>query len=115
MHVALIGATGLVGSKLLDEMLARGHVVTGIVRDVGNVTLVENLKAVSCDILDTPTLAGAIHGHDCVVGAFSGKAESDPYESYIAGFRSVVKATKLAGVVLESWSRGCFPGLLCSH
>ncbi len=34
MKIALIGVTGRVGSRLLDEMLRRGHEVTGIARHV---------------------------------------------------------------------------------
>lgn len=33
MKIALIGATGFVGSKLVGEALARGHQVTAISRD----------------------------------------------------------------------------------
>ena len=33
MHIALYGATGLAGSRILTELLARGHRVTAIVRD----------------------------------------------------------------------------------
>ncbi len=33
MHVALIGATGNAGSRILTELLQRGHSVTAIVRD----------------------------------------------------------------------------------
>ena len=33
MRVALIGATGFVGSQILTEALNRGHEVTAIVRD----------------------------------------------------------------------------------
>jgi len=33
MKVALLGATGFVGSALLKEALERGHVVTAIVPD----------------------------------------------------------------------------------
>ena len=36
MKVALLGATGFVGSALLEEALDRGHVVTAIVRHPEN-------------------------------------------------------------------------------
>ena len=36
MKIALIGATGFVGSALLQEALGRGHEVTAIVRDPEN-------------------------------------------------------------------------------
>jgi putative NADH-flavin reductase len=34
MKVALIGATGFVGSQVLKELVSRGHQVTAIARDV---------------------------------------------------------------------------------
>ena len=37
MKIALIGATGFVGSAILQEALQRGHEVTAIVRDELNV------------------------------------------------------------------------------
>src|ERR1700722_1806004 len=33
MRVALTGATGFIGSHVLDELLGRGHEVTALVRD----------------------------------------------------------------------------------
>ncbi|MCD0505521.1 NAD-dependent epimerase/dehydratase family protein, partial [Bordetella petrii] len=33
MNIALIGITGRVGSRVADELLRRGHRVTGIARD----------------------------------------------------------------------------------
>src|SRR5258708_33203627 len=33
MNIALVGATGNIGSRILDEALNRGHQVTGITRD----------------------------------------------------------------------------------
>ena len=37
MKIALIGATGFVGSAILQEALNRGHEVTAIVRESGKV------------------------------------------------------------------------------
>jgi uncharacterized protein len=33
MHVVLIGASGMIGSRILKELTARGHRVTAVVRD----------------------------------------------------------------------------------
>jgi hypothetical protein len=38
MHIALIGASGQVGTRLLAELLRRGHRVTGIARDIRGLT-----------------------------------------------------------------------------
>ncbi|MCL4774999.1 MAG: NAD(P)-dependent oxidoreductase [Burkholderiaceae bacterium] len=98
MRVALIGATGLVGSKILEELLFRNHVVTAIVRDTNKVPSGPGVNSLRCDIMDTPALTRAIRGHECVIGAFSGKGQPDVYEGYLAAFRSVVEATRQAGV-----------------
>ena len=47
MKVALIGATGNVGSRLLRELLSRGHHVTAIVRAPNKVPSVPNVTAVA--------------------------------------------------------------------
>ena len=33
MNIVLIGATGAIGSRILDEALRRGHMVTAVTRD----------------------------------------------------------------------------------
>lgn len=45
MKVALLGATGFVGSALLKEALDRGHVVTAIVRHPEKLEKCEGLTA----------------------------------------------------------------------
>ena len=37
MNVVLLGVSGRVGSRVLSELLQRGHKVTGIARDTGKV------------------------------------------------------------------------------
>jgi putative NADH-flavin reductase len=46
MKIAIIGATGFVGSKLVNEALNRGLEVTAIARKIENIT-VENVSKVS--------------------------------------------------------------------
>ncbi|WP_257873112.1 NAD(P)-dependent oxidoreductase [Hymenobacter sp. J193] len=51
MKIALIGATGFVGSKLLTEALNRGHQVTALVRDPTRLTTRHaNLTVVTGDV-----------------------------------------------------------------
>jgi len=71
MKVALLGATGFVGSAILSEALDRGHKVTAIVRDVGKLPARDGLVAKSCDIFETAQLAALLRGHDAVISAFN--------------------------------------------
>ena len=57
MNVALLGATGLVGSALVKEALGRGHLVTAIVRHPKKFEKREGLTAKAGDVYDTTSLA----------------------------------------------------------
>lgn len=64
--IAIIGATGKVGSQLLAEALRRGHTVTGIARNVSSLEGREGVIGRSVDVLDAGALAEAVAGHDAV-------------------------------------------------
>jgi putative NADH-flavin reductase len=62
MKVALIGASGNVGSRILAELLSRGHEVTGIVRHPEKLSPREGLTAKRSDINDEAGLAKLLAG-----------------------------------------------------
>jgi hypothetical protein len=64
--IAIIGATGKVGSQLLAEALRRGHTVSGIARNVTSLEGREGVIGRSVDVLDAGALAEAVAGHDAV-------------------------------------------------
>jgi putative NADH-flavin reductase len=63
MKVALLGATGFVGSALLKEALDRGHAVTAIVRHPEKLEKRDGLTAKAGDVYDTASLATLIRGN----------------------------------------------------
>lgn len=69
MKVALIGATGNVGSRILDELLLRGHQVTAVARHPEKVPAKANLTATVGDEDDPEALAKVLRGHDAVIRA----------------------------------------------
>lgn len=71
MKIALIGVTGRVGSRLLAELLRRGHKVTGIARHPEKLAPRVNLVVKACDVADEAGLAAAVSGHDAVISAFN--------------------------------------------
>lgn len=77
MNIAVIGASGRVGSRVVTEALARGHLVTAITRDSNAGTPRANLVAVHADAGNVAELAGAIAGNDAVVSALR-YIDSDP-------------------------------------
>jgi putative NADH-flavin reductase len=98
MNIALIGASGFIGSALLDEALARNHAVTALVSHPEKLAARANLTAVATDVLDEARLAARLRGHDAVISAFSGHAQGDILGYYMKGIRSIIAATKAAAV-----------------
>ena len=69
MKVALIGASGRVGSRILAELLHRHHEVTGIVRHVEKLASQAGLTLKQGDVNDESSIAEILKGHDAVVSA----------------------------------------------
>jgi uncharacterized protein len=67
MRIALIGATGNVGSKIINEALSRQHQVTGIARHVDKLKGRSGVTAKQADLADEKSIAEAIRGHDAVI------------------------------------------------
>ena len=69
MHIALIGPGGNVGSRILIELLNRGHDVTGICRSPDRVQPRPRLVLTKADATSESSLRGVIGGHDALISA----------------------------------------------
>jgi putative NADH-flavin reductase len=99
MHIALIGATGFVGTAVLDQLLARGHTVTAVVRDPARLPAHPQLKAIACDVTDEARLAAALGKHDAVISAFNPGWDAPAlYQDFMAGSAAIVRAVEASGV-----------------
>lgn len=100
MKVALIGATGFVGSHLLEELLRRDYDVTAIARSVNKVLVKEGKPhVVAVDVMDVKALANAIKGNDIVLSAFNpGWSNPNIYDDFIKGSEAIQQAVKEAEV-----------------
>jgi putative NADH-flavin reductase len=67
--IALLGATGNIGSRILDEALARGHKVTAITRDPRKLSARDGMTIRAGSTTDAPVLAATLKGHDAVVAS----------------------------------------------
>ncbi|MFF9179554.1 MULTISPECIES: NAD(P)-dependent oxidoreductase [Streptomyces] len=95
--IAVFGANGTIGSRIVDEALRRGHQVTAVVRDPAKLTKSDpNLTVVTGDVLDPASVAEVAKAQDVVVSAVGGGdgpghiATIRPAaESLVAGVRSL--------------------------
>lgn len=65
--IALLGATGNIGARVLDEALSRGHRVTGTTRRADGLPARERLTTAVADTKDTAALAKVLGGHDAII------------------------------------------------
>lgn len=98
MKIALIGASGFVGSALLKEAVSRGHNVTALLRNPDKVETSPHVTATKLDVNDTKALSAAISNADVVISAFNG-GWGDPqiYAKHKAGSDSIRDAAKATG------------------
>ncbi len=69
MKIAVIGATGNIGSKIMAEALERGHDVTAIARDTSKLPGHPRLSPQKGDAADSAALASLVHGHEAVISS----------------------------------------------
>lgn len=89
MKITLIGVSGHVGSRLLTELLNRGHSITGIARDITKLASRHNLVLKTGDAAQPASLAPLLASHDVVISATRFQS-SDP--------KALIAAVKQAGV-----------------
>lgn len=84
-NVALIGASGHAGSRILKELSDRGHQVTAIARNPEKIAALPGVTAVQGDANDRAALTALLKGHDAVISSVHFTA-SDP-DTLIAAVR----------------------------
>lgn len=89
-QVVVLGITGRVGSRIAAELLRRGHKVTGIARNVKNVSPQPRLTVHAADATRVDALVPLLRGHDAIISAthFDGGTDA----------QTLVKVAKQAGV-----------------
>ena len=97
-NVVLIGATGFVGSAILNELLSRGHKVTAVVRHAAKLPKNDNLTAVEEDVANVDAIAAIAKGKDAVISAYN-PGWSNPQIGKITdeNYPKIVEAVRKSG------------------
>ena len=117
-NVVLIGASGFVGTAILNELLNRGNKVTAIVRNPDKISISNsNLSIVKADVSDVETIAKVCEGKDAIISAYNpGWTNPDIYEETLKNYPLILQAAKQSGVkrlliVGGAGTLFCAPGL----
>ena len=103
MYILIVGATGVLGKETTRQLLAAGHKVRAMTRDLQRGAVLSEMGAevVQGDLIDAASLQKACQGVDAVLAAAhqlmgTGKYASEAVDD--AGHRSLIDAAKAAGV-----------------
>ncbi|MBP1614605.1 MAG: NmrA-like family protein [Bacteroidetes bacterium] len=98
--IVLIGASGFVGSAILNEALNRGHQVTAVVRNPDKIsTKHANLTITKGDVSSVEAVKVLSKGADAVISAYNpGWTNPDIYEETLKNYSAILNGVKAAGV-----------------
>ncbi|MZD06756.1 NAD(P)H-binding protein [Streptomyces sp. SID5785] len=97
MNIVLFGATGMVGSRIAAEALARGHRVTAVSRS-GDSPL-PGVTAAAADCSDPVKVGELADGHDAAASALAPPRDgSDPQVPFLALNEALVAGVRRSGV-----------------
>ena len=89
MKIALIGASGNIGSRIAAELSSRGHEITAIARKAAKISALPGVKPTAVDIANTEALVPILKGHAAVISSVH-FVDSDPDQ--------LIRAVNAAGV-----------------
>ncbi|MCD2203361.1 NAD(P)-dependent oxidoreductase [Halobacterium sp. KA-6] len=106
MDVLLLGASGRIGQRIANELLDRGHRVTGVSRS-GHVGGIDDpdFEAVAGDATNHIDIADLAEGHDAVASALGPSEDEDP-RVLVEMAEAVVEGMRDAGVDRLVWTGG---------
>jgi putative NADH-flavin reductase len=97
VKILLVGASGMIGSRVLAEAAARGHHVIAATRHPEKIATGANVRAVGLDATDSKSLAAQAREADVIVTATSPRGGGDPAIEARAVGDSAIAAARQAG------------------
>lgn len=98
MKIVVYGASGMIGQRVTQEALSRGHKVTAIVRNPAKLTIAHpELTVREGNVFDVESVAGAVAGYDAVINATRQNAD-EPSQTFVDAANALVAGLTRAGV-----------------
>jgi uncharacterized protein len=99
MKIALFGATGTIGQRILREALERGHEVTAIARNPSRIGEQNaRLQTIAGDVTDADSVAKVVAGHDVVINSIGPSQPEDDLNIVVDAAHSLLTGLSSADV-----------------
>jgi putative NADH-flavin reductase len=97
LNILLVGASGMIGSRILSEAASRGHHVTAAARHPEKIAKGPNITAVALDATDATALTALAKNADAIVMATSPRSTGKPLEEAKALGDAGIAAARASG------------------
>lgn len=94
MKLLIIGATGMIGNRLVAEALTRGHQVTAASRKG---TVVDGTAALALDVAQSEAVATAAKDVDVVISSVSPRSTGNPADEAASYGQALIAASQSSG------------------
>ncbi|MFB5676258.1 NAD(P)-dependent oxidoreductase [Paenibacillus terreus] len=101
MKIAVIGATGGTGRKVMKRALELGHEVVAVARRPEVITPAERLSTRQGDVFDASSIAKAIAGTDVVISCIGPSSNLSPGSAMSKGILNMLAANFSPGTVMS--------------
>lgn len=99
MRLLVVGATGRLGSRVVQEALEHGHLVTAVARSPHALGLEHpNLSIEALDVRDATSLAAVMPNHEAVISALGYRRTQESAEVLAQGVSNLISAMSGSGV-----------------
>ena len=98
MKIAVVGATGATGRRVVKHALAQGHFVTAVARNPERLAPADRLSFVEGDVLSLGGLTGALDGMDAVISCIGPESNLSPGTLMSVGVASILAECERASV-----------------
>lgn len=100
MKILVIGATGMIGSRIVEEAVSRGHEVIAASRNPDQSQQHDAVKSVALDVNDTDTLTKQARLADVTVCAVSPRTTGDAETEAVAYAGALISGLARSRVIL---------------
>jgi putative NADH-flavin reductase len=98
MKIAVVGATGATGRRVVKHALAQGHFVTAVARRPERLPAADRLSFVRADVLSPGGMRGALDGMEAVISCIGPEKNLSPGTVMSVGVASILSECKRANV-----------------
>ena len=96
-RILLVGASGMIGSRILTEAAGRGHPVIAAARHTDKIAAGPNIRPVQLDATDVPAFTALAREADVIVMATSPRGGGDPMQEARALGDAAIATARASG------------------